>query len=61
MSADIVRVKPPDPRAVELDRCLDAIERAIGRLGLDQRIAIRNAVDAFGDAVPRRCPRCDGW
>jgi hypothetical protein len=62
MSAEvvqIVRVAAPDPRAVELDRAVEEVARAVGCLDVYQRIAVTRAIDEFGDRVAWH--RCNPW
>ena len=55
----IVRVAPPDPLAVEVDRAVAEIERVVGHLDLHQRIAVEWVIETFGDVVV--LGRCDPW
>ena len=58
----IVRVEPPDPLDVARDRAVDEIEREFGhRLGLEERIAITNALDRFAGAVDAAHGGRDPW
>jgi hypothetical protein len=56
MTADVLKLKPPaerlrppDSRALAIERCADQIERALDeRLTIHQRIGLERALEAFG-------------
>lgn len=55
-------VRPPDPRALAIEHCADAIEKALNeRLTYEQRIGLERALEELVGEIEWRRGRHDPW